>query len=107
MKGNTKKVKKRKIPFIKVDAIPGESFEKVAQHPVIKHVIINELVIAIEDGLNKNKNSVVLFKISDSDLCVELDKSNWSSSLNNALNYFIEKEDYIKCAEIRDLINKI
>ena len=38
---------------------------------------------------------------------VELEKNNWKPSLENALEYYIEREEYDKCVECRDLINQL
>lgn len=97
---------RRKVPTFYVQ-LNGGTYETFSQHPTVQKIVIEELVFAIKDGINKNKKSVSLFELKDSSLLIELDKKNWKQSLNNALNYFIQKEDYNKCIEIRDLINKI
>jgi hypothetical protein len=102
-----KPIKKRKIPIFKVVSNPGDSYDVLKTHPQVKNIVINELVIAIEEGIKKKKNSVTLFEIGGSDFVLELDKLNWTKSLQYVLEYFVEQEDYVNCIKIRDLINKI
>ncbi len=37
----------------------------------------------------------------------ELEKDKWQTSLETAIEYYAEKEEYDKCIECRDLITKI
>jgi protein-arginine kinase activator protein McsA len=38
---------------------------------------------------------------------IELKKDQWKISLEKALEYYVEKEEYDRCIECRDLINKL
>ena len=98
---------KRKVPVFRVNARPGASYEMLTEVPGLKEVIIEETVLAIKEGIKKNKKSTPIFEIAGSDYYVELEKSNWKPSLENALEYYLEKEDYNKCIECRDLINQL
>ncbi len=55
----------------------------------------------------KNKKSISLFEVANSEYYIELEKDKWKSSLENALEYYLEREEYNKCAECRDLINQL
>ena len=98
---------KRKVPVFRVNARPGASYDKLVEVPGLKHVIIEETVIAIKEGIKKKKKSTPIFEIAGSDCYVEIEKDKWKSSLENAINYYVEHEDYDKCIECRDLISKL
>lgn len=98
---------RRKIPVFRVQLSPGASYHMLTKVPEVVRVVIDETVFAIKEGLNKNKKSINLFEVANSDYYIELKKEKWKPSLEKALKYYIEKEEYTKCAECRDLINKL
>ena len=98
---------KRKVPVFRVSIKPGASFRLLTEIPEIREIVIEETIVAIKEGINKKKKSISLFEIADSDYYVELEKDKWKLSLENAINYYVEKEDYNKCIECRDLISKL
>jgi len=98
---------RRKIPFFRVTLSNGATYEQVKSNPQVRQVVIEELVKAIKEGVNKRKKSVSLFEIHNSGMLLELERDNWKQSLENALTFYVEKEDYNKCIEVRDLIKQI
>ena len=98
---------KRKVPVFRVNAKPGASYEMLTKVPGLRHVIIEETVLAIKEGIKKKKKSIPIFEIAGSDCYVEIEKDKWKLSLENAINYYVEREDYDKCIECRDLISKL
>lgn len=100
-------MKNRRIPILKVNLNPRINYSELGKIPEIKNIVLNETIYAIKDGINKKKNSIFIFEIANSDLLIELKKDDWESTLKNSLEYFIEIEDYNKCIEIRDLIEKL
>lgn len=98
---------RRKIPVFKVSIEPGADYSQLLEVPEIKQIVLEETVYAIKDGINKNKSSISLFEVAHTDYYIELSKNKWKPSLEKALEYFLEKEEYDRCAEMRDLINKL
>jgi len=98
---------KRKIPVLRVSIEPGASYSQLKEVPEIQKVVLEEAVYAIKEGIEKNKPSISLFEVAYSDYYIELKKDKWKSTLEKALEYYIEREEYDKCAEARDLINKL
>ena len=98
---------KRKVPVFRVNARSGASYDKLVEVPGLKEVIIEETVIAIREGIKKKKKSTPIFEIAGSDCYLEIEKDKWKSSLENAIEYYVEREDYDKCIECRDLINQL
>lgn len=102
-----KRKMKRKIPVLRVSIEPGASYSQLKEVPEIQKVVLEEAVYAIKEGIEKNKPSISLFEVAYSDYYIELKKDKWKSTLEKALEYYIEREEYYKCAETRDLINKL
>lgn len=110
IKKKTNMQKKRIPPVFRLTIKKGVKLENIYTHPEIRKIVLEELVVAIKDGINQKKKSINLFQIADSDLILEVPRENWKKSLHNALQFYCEKDDsesYIKCAEIRDIINNI
>lgn len=98
-------MKRRKIPVLKIRNLQSNS--KLADIPGAKDLILNETFIAIKDGIDRKKIKTPLFGVSNSNTLIELKKDKWKQVLETTLEYFVEKEDYNKCIEIRDLIKKL
>jgi len=102
-----KRKMKRKIPVLRVSIEPGASYSQLKEVPEIQKVVLEEAVYAIKEGIEKNKPSISLFEVAYSDYYIELKKDKWKATLEKAYEYYIEREEYDKCAETRDLINKL
>ena len=98
---------KRKVPVFRVNTKPGASYDVLAKVPGLKQVVIEETVLAIKEGIKKKKKSIPIFEIAGSDYYLEIEKDKWKSSLESAINYYVEHEDYDKCIECRDLISQL
>jgi hypothetical protein len=98
---------KRKVPVFRVNAKPGASYDILTTIPEIREIVIEETIVAIKEGIKKKKKSISLFEIAGSNCYIELEKQNWKSSLENALEHYIVKEEYDKCIECRDLISQL
>jgi hypothetical protein len=107
IKQKKKTMGRRKIPFFRVILSNGATYEQVKSSPQVRQIVIEELVKAVKEGVNKRKKSVSLFEIHNSGMLLELERNNWKQSLENALTFYVEKEDYTKCIEVRDLIKQI
>ena len=102
----TKKMR-RKIPVLRISLDDGADYSQLKEVPGIKEVIIEEAISAIKEGIEKKKSSISLFEVAYSDYYIDLVKDNWKPTLEKALEYYLELEDYDRCAEARDLINKL
>jgi hypothetical protein len=70
-----------------------------------KYVVFSELIRFARKLIEQNLDSVQAIMVSnDNDNIVFiLNKSNIQNTLNKAMEFFTDKEEYEKCAEIRDL----
>ena len=89
---------KRKIPIISL-----EDFEAKAKKPIM----MKSLVLNIAEGIEDNLESVNVAEIKNHDIILSVPKVEWKSGLENAMNYYIEKEEYEECSKIKSLIKKL
>lgn len=88
----------RKIPIISL-----KDFETKAKKPLM----MKTLVTKIKDGIKYELESVNIAEIKHTDIILSVPKSEWKGGLENAMKYYIEKEEYEECSEIKKLINKL
>ena len=88
----------RKIPTISL-----EDFEAKAKKPTM----MKRLVSNIAEGIKEELESVNIAEIKNHDLIISVSRSEWKGGLENALEYYIEGEEYEQCSKVRDLINKL
>jgi hypothetical protein len=100
-------MKKRKIPTLKLSVSPDTDYSEMINIPGVKDVVIDELVLAIKEGVLNKKKSISLFALANTEYYINVDKEQWNTSLNNALNYYVNIENYNKCIECRDIINQL
>ena len=88
----------RKIPTISL-----EDFEAKAKKPTMMKSLVSNIAEGIEDDLE----SVNIAEIKHTDIILSVPKNEWKSGLENAMNYYIEREEYEECSKIKNLINKL
>lgn len=98
---------KKKIPFINYSITRLEDYELISSMPQTKKIIFDRLLECVSDGVKANKDSIDIFKIYDTNQVIILEKEKWRDSLENAILFYIEQEDYEKCAECKKLIDNI
>jgi hypothetical protein len=101
------KIMRRKIPVFKVYVEQGADYSQLTELPEVQKIVREEAIYAIKDGIEKHKSSISLFEIAQSDYYIELGKDKWKLTLENLIEHYVESEEYGKCAEARDLINKL
>jgi len=101
---------RRKIPIIRITLKNGATVKEIQEQPSFQQTIREELILAIEEGVKKKKNSIVLFLLGESHQRLELKRTEWKKSLRHLIKIYSEKdqiEDYLLCAKIRDLMEQI
>ena len=88
----------RKIPIISL-----EDFEAKAKKPLM----MKTLVTKIADGIEDNLESVNIAEIKNHDIMISVPKTEWKAGLKNAMDYYIEREEYEECSKIKKLIKNL
>ena len=88
----------RKIPVISL-----KDFEAKTK----KRVVYKSLIEGITTGVDLDLESVNIAEIKNHNVMISVPKTEWKAGLENAMNFYIEREEYEECSKIQELINKI
>ena len=72
-----------------------------------KHQVYKSLIEGVSEAIKSNKKEVKLCEVKNSNTYITVEKENWKNSLDSALQFYINKEEYEKCSKIKDLIDKL
>jgi hypothetical protein len=68
--------------------------------------IHNNTLYGIDESFNIN-DDVAFIAFLNHDSIMAIPEDQWLENLENTLQYFIDIENYEKCSEVQQLINKI
>tara|TARA_R110001583_G_C5448430_1_gene390639 strand:+ start:238 stop:510 length:273 start_codon:yes stop_codon:yes gene_type:complete len=88
----------RKIPTISL-----EDFETKSK----KTIMMKSLVENIAEGIEDNLESVNIAEIKNYDVIISVPKEEWKAGLENAMDYYINTEEYEECSKIKKILEKI
>ena len=72
-----------------------------------KHQVYKSLIDGVSEAIKNNKTEVKLCEVKNSNIFITVEKQEWKNSLDSALQYYINTEEYEQCSKIKDLIEKI
>ena len=88
----------KKIPVISL-----RDFETKSK----KRIVLKSLVENISIGVESNLESVNIAEIKNHDVIVSVPKTEWKAGLEQAMDYYIETEEYEECSKIKKLIDRL
>ena len=88
----------RKIPIISL-----EDFEAKAKKPLM----MKTLVQSISEGVKYDLESVNVAEIKNHDVMINVPKTEWKAGLEQAMNYYVKREEYEVCSKIKKLIKRL
>ena len=72
-----------------------------------KHQVYKSLVDGVSEAIKTNKKEIKLCEVKNSGIYITVEKPEWKKSLDSALQFYIDKEEYEKCSKIKKLIDKL
>ena len=87
---------KRRIPILS----PSTTSSKKPQ-------VYRSLVEGISEAINNNNNEVKLCEVKNSNTYITVEKPEWKISLDSALQFYENTEEYEECSKIKNLINRL
>jgi hypothetical protein len=72
-----------------------------------KHQVYKSLIDGVSEAIKTNKKEIKLCEVKNSNLYITVEKPKWKKSLDSALQYYIDKEEYEQCSKIKSLIDKL
>ena len=88
----------RKIPVISL-----KDFETKSK----KRIVLKSLVENISIGVESNLESVNIAEIKNHDVIVSVPKTEWKAGLEQAMDYYIEREEYEECSKIKKILKRL
>jgi uncharacterized Fe-S center protein len=65
------------------------------------------ILTILKQAVDENLDEVAIIKFTDTKMFATIQKNEYTDLLNKIMEHFIEKEEYEKCIEIRDLITTL
>ena len=72
-----------------------------------KHQVYKSLIDGVTEAIKKDKKEIKLCEVKNSNIYITVEKPKWKASLDSALQYYENKEEYEKCSKIKNLIDKL
>ena len=98
---------KRKITSIEISYSNKRELKELSNKEEFRGIIMRDSFRAIKDAIKNNYTTIELFNIINLSIIIKLSSLYFPTALKRISKYFEENEEYEKCAEIKQLINKI
>ncbi len=102
-----KKPRQKQLPLLSYDIACLEDYDEITNHPEIRKSVYGHLVSAVEYGILAGKPRVDLFRIHNTDTVITLDKDKWKHTINKAIRFYTDMEEYEKCLDCQELLSRL
>ena len=72
-----------------------------------KHQVYKSLIDGVSEAIKLNKKQIKLCEVKNSGVYITVEKTEWKKSLDSALQFYIDIEEYEQCSKIKNLIDKL
>ena len=72
-----------------------------------KPQVYRSLVEGISEAIKNKKDKIKLCEVKNSNTYITVEKQEWKGSLDSALQFYINEEEYEECSKIKNLIDKL
>ena len=72
-----------------------------------KSQVYKSLIDGVSDAIKNNKEKIKICEVKNSNTFITVGKLEWKRSLDSALQYYVNKEEYEECSKIKNLIDKL
>ena len=72
-----------------------------------KHQVYKSLIEGVSEAIKNDKKEIKLCEVKNSNIFITVEKTKWKASLDSALQFYINKEEYEECSKIKNLIDKL
>lgn len=84
-----------------------ETFEQLLKSEDFKLVIKTELLDRVYHAIKEGKEEFALFRLMHYSTDFVVDKKQYKKLLGTILSLYEQEEDYLKCVEIKNVIDKL
>ncbi len=86
----------RRIPILS----PNDTSSKKPQ-------VYKSLVDGVTEAIKTDKEEIKLCEVKNTNTYITVEKPEWKESLDSALQFYIDVEEYEECSKIKNLIDKL
>jgi hypothetical protein len=72
-----------------------------------KHQVYKSLIDGVTEAIQTDKKEIKLCEVKNSNIYITVEKQNWKDSLDSALQFYINTEEYEQCSKIKNLLDKL
>ena len=72
-----------------------------------KHQVYKSLIDGVTEAIKNDNREIKLCEVKNSGIFITVEKPEWKKSLDSALQYYIDIEEYEQCSKIKRLIDKL
>ena len=72
-----------------------------------KHQVYKSLIEGVTEAIKSDKKEIKLCEVKNSGVFITVEKPELRESLDSALQYYIDTEEYEECSKIKNLIDKL
>tara|TARA_B100000214_G_scaffold307861_1_gene239155 strand:+ start:199 stop:468 length:270 start_codon:yes stop_codon:yes gene_type:complete len=72
-----------------------------------KPQVYRSLIEGVSEAIKTDKKEIKLCEVKNTNIFITVEKPEWKDSLDSALQYYIDKEEYEQCSKIKNLIDKL
>jgi len=69
--------------------------------------VYNRILQAVEEGIKSGSDTINLFELNGSGVCITSDKINWKQGVQQALDYFAANEQYNRCIRANQILSQL
>ena len=84
-----------------------QSFLETLKTPEFKELVKTKVLERVTDAITNSREEIALFRMVYYGLDLIVEKKQFKKLLNTILTIYQQEEDYLKCVEIKNLIDKI
>jgi hypothetical protein len=98
---------KKDIINLQIEYENEEDLELISKNEDFTTLALQQSLDIILQAIEDKKDKAELFNIINLSLIVEIDSTQYSTALKKVQEYYSQIEDFNKCIEIQDVINKL
>ena len=72
-----------------------------------KTQVYKSLIEGVSEAIKTKKTEIKICEVKNSNIYITVEKPEWKDSLDSALQYYVNKEEYEQCSKIKNLIDKL
>ena len=72
-----------------------------------KPQVYKSLIEGVSEAIKTDKKEIKLCEVKNSNIFITVEKQEWKNSLDSALQFYIDIEEYEQCSKIKNLLDKL